>query len=146
MTTRWKTCRDLLIDPGAVAGRRVVVVDDSLVRGTTSRKIVHMLRKVGAREVHMRIACPPTTHSCYYGIDTPTRGELIAANRDVAGIADFLQADSLGYLSLPGLMEAVASASSAGAPPRYCHACFSGEYPVPTVDEPPYATHLTERD
>jgi amidophosphoribosyltransferase len=123
-------------------GRRVVVVDDSIVRGTTSRKIVRMVRDAGAREVHVRISSPPTVWPCYYGIDTPTRAELIAASHTVEEIAGYLGADSLGYLSLPGLIDAVrtvegAAAQAAGRepPPRdsYCHACFSGEYAI----EPP---------
>ena len=109
-----------------IRDRSVVVVDDSLVRGTTSRKIVKMLRETGAREVHMRIACPPTRYSCYYGIDTPTRTELIAARQSVDEIRGFLGADSLGYLSLEGL-----HASVRGGAERHCDACFSGRYPVP---------------
>ncbi|MFB3818328.1 MAG: amidophosphoribosyltransferase [Candidatus Methylomirabilales bacterium] len=111
-------------------GKRVVVVDDSIVRGTTSRKIVSMLRAAGAREVHMRISSPPTVSPCFYGIDTPTRRELIAASHSVEEICKYLRADSLGYLSLEGLQESV------GKPGQYCHACFSLEYPVafPTDD------------
>ncbi len=107
-------------------GQRVVVIDDSIVRGTTSRKIVQMIRDAGAREVHMRISSPPTTHSCFYGIDTPNRGELIAAQHTVDEIAEYLGADSLAYLSLDGLHRAVAGEVSKG----YCSACFTGEYPV----------------
>jgi len=123
----------------ALRGKRVIVVDDSIVRGTTSRKLVAMLRGAGATEVHVRISSPPTAWPCYYGIDTPTRAELIASNHSVEEIATYLGADSLGYLSLQGLVEAVHEVASAGsqescAPlPRnsYCHACFSGDYPVP---------------
>jgi amidophosphoribosyltransferase len=109
-------------------GKRVVVVDDSLVRGTTSRSLVRMLRQAGATEVHFRIGSPPVRHPCFYGIDMPTRGELIASQMDVAGIADKLKVDSLGYLSLEGMQEAV----SEGGP--FCSACFSGDYPAPLVD------------
>jgi amidophosphoribosyltransferase len=117
-------------------GKRVVVVDDSIVRGTTSRKIVRMVRDAGAREVHVRISSPPVAWPCYYGIDTPTREELIAATCTVPEIAGFLGADSLGYLSLDGLTDAVRAVEGAGEgqPPfegSYCHACFSGDYPVP---------------
>jgi amidophosphoribosyltransferase len=107
-------------------GKRVVVVDDSIVRGTTSKKIVKMLRDAGAREVHLRISSPPTRFPCFFGIDTPTRGELIAASCSVDDIRQFLEADSLGYLSLDGVQEA--TGRDLGG---FCHACFSGEYAVP---------------
>ena len=107
-----------------VDGKRVVV-DDSLVRGTTSRKIVKMLRAAGAREVHMRISAPPTTHPCFYGIDTPTRSELVAASHTVEEICRYVTSDSLAYISHEGMMSAV------GGGPGYCSACFTGEYPVP---------------
>jgi amidophosphoribosyltransferase len=128
-------------------GKRVVVVDDSIVRGTTSRKIVRMVRDAGAREVHVRISSPPTAWPCYYGIDTPTREELIAAKNTVPEIASFLGADSLGYLSLEGLVESVREvegAASGEKPPRdsYCHACFSGEYPVPVPQVAGRRLHL----
>ncbi len=112
----------------AVNGKRVAVVDDSLVRGTTSRKIVKMLRAAGAKEVHLRISAPPTTHPCYYGIDTPTRSELIASSHSPEEIARYVTCDSLAYLSHDGMMEAVGT-DEAGA--GYCSACFTGEYPVP---------------
>jgi amidophosphoribosyltransferase len=108
-----------------VDGKRVVVVDDSLVRGTTSRKIVKMLRGAGAREVHLRISAPPTTHPCYYGIDTPTRSELVAASHSVDEINRYVTSDSLVYLSHEGMMAAVASDGTG-----YCSACFTGKYPV----------------
>ncbi len=114
-----------------VDGKRVVVVDDSIVRGTTSRKIVKMLRGAGAKEVHLRISAPPTTHPCFYGIDTPTRSELIASSHDPAEIAKYVTCDSLAYLSHEGMMAAVGSDPSATG---YCSACFTGEYPVP-LDE-----------
>jgi amidophosphoribosyltransferase len=110
-----------------VDGKSVVVVDDSLVRGTTSKKLMRHLREAGAREVHVRISAPPTTHSCFYGVDTPTRKELIAANYNLDGICKFIGADSLGYLSLEGLMEASGEKAGEG----FCHACFSGKYPTP---------------
>jgi len=106
-------------------GRRVVLVDDSIVRGTTSRKIVRMVRAAGAREVHVRISCPPTVSPCFYGVDTPRRAELIAATHTVAEIRDFLEADSLGYLSLDGLMSAVGEGRQ-----HYCSSCYTGVYPV----------------
>jgi amidophosphoribosyltransferase len=116
-------------------GKRVIVVDDSIVRGTTSRKIVKMLRNAGAREVHLRISSPPTTHPCYYGIDTPTRSELIASSHTPDEIARYITCDSLGYLSRDGMMQAV----TAAGPPlpgkalpgsTYCDACFTGHYPI----------------
>jgi amidophosphoribosyltransferase len=108
-----------------LAGRRVVVVDDSIVRGTTSRKIIKMIRDAGAKEVHFRVSSPPTIGPCFYGIDTPDRGELIAANQSIEEIRKFLGCDTLGYLSREGMMRAV------GGPAGYCDACFSLEYPVP---------------
>ncbi len=116
-----------------VDGKRVVVVDDSLVRGTTSRKIVKMLRAAGAKEVHLRISAPPTTHSCFYGIDTPTRSELIASSHSVDEIARYVTCDSLAYLSHEGMMAAV-GAGPEGA--GYCSACFTGVYPVPLGRSP----------
>ena len=112
--------------------RRVVVVDDSIVRGTTSRKLVHMIRQAGAREVHVRISSPPTTHPCFYGIDTPTREELIASSHEVEEIRKYLGADSLAYLSLAGLY-----AFSGGRRAGFCDACFTGRYPIPPPEELP---------
>lgn len=109
-----------------VDGQRVVVVDDSLVRGTTSRKIVKMLRAAGAKEVHLRISAPPTTHPCFYGIDTPTRSELVAASHSVEEITRYVTSDSLAYLSHEGMMQALGSETGKG----YCSACFTGKYPV----------------
>ena len=108
-----------------IEGRRVVLVDDSIVRGTTSRKIVGMIRAAGAREIHMRISCPPTVSPCYYGVDTPRRSELIGATHTVEEIRDFVKSDSLAYLSLAGLREAVGQESG-----NYCTSCYTGEYPV----------------
>jgi amidophosphoribosyltransferase len=113
-----------------LAGRRVVVVDDSIVRGTTSRKIVKMIQNAGAREVHMRISSPPIQWPCYYGIDTPTRRELIAASHHPDEILRYLGADSLGYLSLDGMLKATDS-----DPSSFCHACFTGNYRVGIAPE-----------
>ncbi len=115
-------------------GRRVVLVDDSIVRGTTSTKIVAMVRQAGAREVHMRIASPPTTHSCYYGVDTPAREKLLAARFSVPEMARIIGADSLGFLSLDGLYRAVTGDPRSRGCPRYCDACFSGDYPTEVRD------------
>jgi len=106
-------------------GKRVVLVDDSIVRGTTSRKIVRMVRQAGAREVHLRISCPPTVSPCFYGVDTPTKRELIAANSSVEEIRRFVEADTLGYLSLASLREAVGDLRG-----EYCYACYTGRYPT----------------
>ena len=117
-----------------LAGKRVVVVDDSIVRGTTSRKIVRMIRDAGAREVHMRISSPPILSPCFYGIDTPTKAELIAANKPLEEICRFIAADSLQHLSMDGMLRAVYNAPN----PQngdYCAACFSGKYPIPFTDE-----------
>ncbi len=113
---------------GLLEGKRVVLVDDSIVRGTTSRKIVRMVREAGAREVHVRISCPPTVSPCYYGIDTPTREELIAALRPVEEIREFLSADSLGYLSLESLRRAVSDTEG-----KFCTSCYTGVYPTELV-------------
>ncbi len=113
-----------------IEGKRIVLIDDSIVRGTTSRKIVRMLRNAGAREVHMRISCPPTISPCYYGVDTPTKDQLIAANKNVEQIRQFLGADSLAYLSLEGLKQAAGE----GEQTTYCTACYTGEYPTNFVD------------
>ena len=108
-----------------IRGRRIVLVDDSIVRGTTSKKIVQMVREAGATEVHMRISCPPTTHSCYYGVDTPDREDLIAANMPVTEVCEYIGADSLGYLSLEGMLEAIGIDRSSS-----CNACWTGKYPT----------------
>ena len=113
-----------------IAGKRVVLIDDSIVRGTTSRKIVKMLRNAGAREVHVRISSPPTAWPCRYGIDTPTREELIAANLPVAEIQRFVEADSLAYLSLEGMLRSVS-----GPADSYCTACWTGDYRVPITGD-----------
>ena len=112
-----------------IAGKSVVVVDDSLVRGNTSKGLVQMIRGAGAREVHLRLGSPPITGPCHYGIDTPTREELIAATHSTEEIRQFLGVDTLGYLSLEGMLRA------AGGPGGFCHACFSGQYPTPIPNE-----------
>jgi amidophosphoribosyltransferase len=111
-------------------GKRVVLIDDSIVRGTTSRKIVRMIRSAGAKEVHMRISCPPTISPCFYGVDTPSKRELIAANKSVEEIREFIGADSLSYLSLEGLKKACGD----GEKTTYCTACYTGVYPTNLVD------------
>ncbi len=116
-----------------LADKRVVVVDDSIVRGTTSRKIVSMLRAAGAKEVHLRISSPPTRSPCYYGIDTPTKEELIAAQQDVEGIRKYVAADSLAYLSVEGLHAQVGD--ERGPRQKFCNACFTGEYPAGNIPE-----------
>ena len=117
-----------------LAGKRVILVDDSIVRGTTSRKIVEMVRQDGAAEVHMRISSPPTTHSCFYGIDTPERGKLLAARHDVAEMARLIGADSLAFVSLDGLYRALGKTRRAEPRPQYCDACFTGQYPIGLPD------------
>jgi amidophosphoribosyltransferase len=114
-----------------VSGKNVVMVDDSIVRGTTTRGLVSLVRAAGAREVHMRVSSPPITGPCYYGIDTPTREELIAANLDLDEIRQHLGVDSLGYLSLEGMLQSVPD-----GPHGFCHACFSGDYPTPPPTDP----------
>jgi amidophosphoribosyltransferase len=116
--------------PEVVAGKRLVVVDDSIVRGNTTRQIVQMLRDAGAAEVHMRISAPPIRHPCHYGIDMSTREEMIAHGRTEAEVATELGADSLAYLSLEGVYEAIE-----GTRDTHCDACFSGEYPLANTGE-----------
>jgi amidophosphoribosyltransferase len=113
---------------GLLEGQRVILVDDSIVRGTTSRKIVRMVRDVGAKEVHVRISCPPTISPCYYGVDTPTREELIASSNTPEEICKFLGADSLGYVSMPALRQAVADTEG-----KFCTSCYTGLYPTDLV-------------
>ncbi len=117
-----------------LGGKRVILVDDSIVRGTTSKKIVNMVREVGAKEVHMRIASPPTTHSCFYGVDTPTRDQLLAARHNVLQMAELIGVDSLAFISLNGMYRAVASINRNNNAPQFCDACFSGDYPIPLTD------------
>jgi amidophosphoribosyltransferase len=123
-----------------IEGRKVVLVDDSIVRGTTSRKIVEMMRAAGAAEVHMRIAGPPTTHSCFYGIDTPERSKLLAAHNDVAAMAKWIGVDSLAFISMDGLYQALGHAGRDARAPAFCDACFTGDYPITLTD------HIQPRD
>ncbi|HVT02515.1 MAG TPA: amidophosphoribosyltransferase [Thermoanaerobaculia bacterium] len=127
-----------------VTGKRIVLIDDSIVRGTTSRKIVTMLKAAGAKEVHMRISSPPTTGPCYYGIDTPQRQDLIAGSKSIEEIREYIEADSLGYLSAEGMLTAV---SNAEEDPRrmYCTACFTGEYHDLATQEPDPVLATTTR-
>jgi len=117
-----------------IEGKSVILVDDSIVRGTTSRKIVEMVREAGAKEVHVRISSPPTKHSCFYGIDTPESGELMANKFSVEGIREQIGADTLSYISLDGLYRAVGEARRNDDNPGYCDACFSGKYPISLTD------------
>lgn len=117
-----------------IQGKRIILVDDSIVRGTTSLKIVEMMREAGAAEVHMRIASPPTTHSCFYGVDTPERSKLLAAKMNVQGMADFIKADSLAFISIDGLYRALGEAQRTAVLPKYCDACFTGDYPTALTD------------
>jgi amidophosphoribosyltransferase len=111
-------------------GKRVILIDDSIIRGTTSRKIVRMVRGAGAKEVHLRISCPPTISPCFYGVDTPSKRDLIAANKSVEEIRQFIEADSLAYLSLDGLLKCCETKEKSG----YCTACYTGNYPTQWVD------------
>ncbi len=117
-----------------LAGKRVVLIDDSIVRGTTSKKIVQMVRDAGAAEVHFRVASPPTTHSCFYGVDTPDTNDLIAHRMDVSEMCRFIGADSLHFVSMNGLYRAVGEKGRNAKVPQYCDACFSGEYPIAVSD------------
>ncbi len=117
-----------------IQNKSIVLIDDSIVRGTTSVKIVAMLREAGAREVHMRIASPPTRHSCFYGVDTPDRANLLAAQMTVAQMAEHINADSLAFISLDGLYRAVGDGARNAAAPQHCDACFSGDYPTRLTD------------
>ena len=118
-----------------IKGQRVVLIDDSIVRGTTSLKIVQMMREAGAAEVHMRIASPPTRHSCFYGVDTPERAKLLAAKMNVAEMNDFIQADSLAFVSIDGLYKALGEPKRADIRPSHCDACFTGDYPTTLTDQ-----------
>jgi amidophosphoribosyltransferase len=117
-----------------VAGKKIVLIDDSIVRGTTSLKIVQMMRDAGATEVHMRIASPPTMHSCFYGVDTPEREKLLASRMDIAQMRDYISADSLDFLTIDGLYRALGVAKRDTAMPQYCDACFTGQYPTRLTD------------
>jgi amidophosphoribosyltransferase len=117
-----------------IQGQRVILVDDSIVRGTTSKKIVEMVRNAGAQEVHMRISSPPTTHSCFYGIDTPQREKLLAYQYDVDGMARFIGVDSLAFVSINGLYRAMGVPTRDPTQPQFCDACFTGDYPTRLTD------------
>ncbi|QZH74923.1 MAG: amidophosphoribosyltransferase [Erythrobacter sp.] len=117
-----------------VAGKRIVLIDDSIVRGTTSMKIVEIMRDAGAAEVHFRVASPPTGHGCYYGVDTPERSKLLAGRMDLEAMCKFIKADSLAFVSIDGLYRAVGHAGRDKASPQYCDACFTGEYPTRLTD------------
>jgi amidophosphoribosyltransferase len=112
-----------------LAGKRVVLIDDSIVRGTTSRKIVRLVRDAGAKEVHVRISCPPTISPCYYGVDTPSKAQLIGANKSIEEIREYIGSDTLAYLSLDGLKESCAE----GEKTSYCTSCYTGLYPTEFV-------------
>jgi amidophosphoribosyltransferase len=116
-------------------GKRVILVDDSIVRGTTSKKIVEMVRNAGAKEVHMRISSPPTTHSCFYGIDTPEQSKLLAYSHSVQEMADLIGVDSLAFISIDGLYRALGKPGRNAADPYYCDACFTGDYPIALADQ-----------
>ncbi len=117
-----------------IEGKSVVLVDDSIVRGTTSKKIVEMVRAAGAREVHFRIASPPTTHSCFYGVDTPDQAKLLAHQMTVQEMADYIGADTLAFISIDGLYRAMGEPGR-GTVPKFCDACFTGDYPIPLADQ-----------
>jgi amidophosphoribosyltransferase len=112
-----------------VRNKRVIVVDDSVIRGTTSRSRIRLLKDAGAKEVHLRVSCPPTKHGCYYGIDFPNAKDLIASNHTIEEIRKHVGVDTLGYLSVEGMLSAVTE-----PPQNYCTACWTGKYPVPPVD------------
>jgi len=115
-------------------GKRVILVDDSIVRGTTSTKIVEMVRNAGAREVHMRVSSPPTSHPCFYGIATPSREQLLAARFNIDEMARYIGVDSLAFISIDGLYRAMGEPARAKLSPRFCDACFTGDYPIPLAD------------
>jgi amidophosphoribosyltransferase len=123
-----------------LAGKRVVIVDDSIVRGTTSRKLVKALRDAGALEVHMRISSPPVTHPCFYGIDTDSQDQLIAATKSVEEIAKQIEVDSLAYLSQAGMIKATQE-----DPNSFCSACFNGDYPIPVPEQVKRSKLMLER-
>ncbi len=112
-----------------------MLVDDSIVRGTTAVKIVELVRAAGATEVHMRIAAPPTAYPCFYGIDTPSREELMASQMSVEEMAQHIGVDSLAFITIDGLYRAMGESARDDAEPQYCDACFTGEYPIPLVDQ-----------
>ena len=119
---------------GLVAGKKIVLIDDSIVRGTTSLSIVEMMREAGASEVHFRVASPPTAHSCFYGVDTPERSKLLAARMELEPMREFIKADSLAFISIDGLYRAVGSKGRDNSCPQFCDACFTGDYPTSLTD------------
>jgi len=119
---------------GLVEGKRIVLIDDSIVRGTTSLKIVEMMREAGASEVHFRVASPPTAHCCYYGVDTPERSKLLAARMDVEHKSELIKAESLSFVYIDGLYRAVGSEKRSSGSPQFCDACFTGDYPTSLTD------------
>ena len=119
----------------ALSGRRVVLIDDSIVRGTTSIKIVELVRAAGAKEVHMRVASPPTAHSCFYGVDTPTRDQLLASQMDVSAMAVHIGVDSLAFVSIDGMYRAMGHEHRTPDRPQFCDACFTGDYPIELTDQ-----------
>ena len=129
-------------------GKRVVLVDDSIVRGTTSRKIVEMVRAAGAAEVHMRISSPPTTHACFYGVDTPENEKLLAHRHSVEQMSAMVGTDSLAFISIDGLYRAMGEPGRNPELPQFCDACFTGHYPIPLTDtmltDQPQLTLLSE--
>ncbi|QXQ08493.1 amidophosphoribosyltransferase [Sphingosinicellaceae bacterium] len=133
-----------------IDGKRIILIDDSIVRGTTSLKIVQMMRDAGAAEVHMRIASPPTRHSCFYGVDTPARSKLLAANMDVERMREYIKVDSLAFVSTDGLYRALGEDMRLEDAPQYCDACFTGDYPTRLTDQedlevPDQLSMLSER-
>jgi amidophosphoribosyltransferase len=125
----------LNVNRAIVEGKRIVLVDDSVVRGTTSRKIKDMILAAGSAEVHFRIASPPTRWSCFYGVDTPERSKLLAARMELEPMREFIKADSLAFVSIDGLYRAVGSTPRNNSCPQYCDACFTGEYPTTLTDQ-----------
>jgi amidophosphoribosyltransferase len=125
-----------------IKGKRVILIDDSIVRGTTSKKIVQMIRDAGAKEVYMLIASPPTVAPCFYGIDTPDKKDLIAANHEVNAIAKMIGVDHLSYISLDGLYRAISETKRNEAEPQYCDACFTNRYPIRLSDKEGQAAPL----
>ena len=117
-----------------ITGKRVILIDDSIVRGTTSKKIVDMVREAGAKEVHLFIASPPTINSCYYGVDTPHRNQLMAATKNIEEMRQHIGADSLAFISMDGLYRAMDEENRNNEQPQYCDACFSGDYPIKLAD------------
>ena len=128
-----------------IRGKRIVLIDDSIVRGTTSMKIVQMMRDAGASEVHLRIASPPTAHSCFYGVDTPERSKLLASRMDVEAMCAFIAADSLAFITIDGLYRALGDERNAAEPQR-CDACFTGLYPTTLTDNPPGGSDLSQEE